>query len=191
MCYLDSSDVTNRPLVRQSFPQLTSGSMVWEYDFDWTRTGSEGGYALLMQVGEGALLSDNAQDTGVGVNLIWTAVGGTHQTLGYRKDGVTTGIQTLSGSAHLTVEVNLDTDTYSVAVNGVQALGGIPFEDGVSLDTVRFFTSGLNEINFSGRCFDNAASSGGKRRVCSSHHIGAGDGGISLAGIQLCRKCQW
>jgi len=155
MCYLDASDVTNRPLARHSFAQVTGGSMVWEYDFDWTRTRSETGYALLMQLGEARLLSDSAQDTGVGVNLIWTVIGGTHQRLGYRKDGVTSAIQTLSGAAHIRVEANLDTDTYSVAVNGVTALAGIPFEDGVALDTVRLFTSGLNEVNFSGRCFDN------------------------------------
>jgi hypothetical protein len=110
-----------------------------------------------MQLGEAGLLSNSAQDVGVGVNLIWTVIGGTHQRLGYRQDGVTTSIQALSGAAHITVEANLNTDTYSVAVDGVQALAGIPFEDGVALDTVRFLTSGLNEVNFSGRCFDNVS----------------------------------
>ncbi len=178
LCYLDTSDVTNRPLARHSFPKVTGGSVVWEYDFDWTRTRNEAGYALLMQLGEAGLLSDDAQDTGTGVNLIWTVVGGTHQTLGYRKDGVTTGIRTLSGAAHIVVEANLDTDTYSVAVGGVTALAGIPFEDGVALDTVRFFTSGLNEANFSGRCFDNLnlrqGSNAGAAPVISSTPVTAG-----------------
>jgi hypothetical protein len=178
LCYLDASDVTNRPLARHSFPKVTSGSVVWEYDFDWTRTGSDVGYVLLMQLGEGALLNDNVQDTGAGVNLVWTSIGGVRQTLGYRKDGVTTGIRALSGTAHITVEANLDTDTYSVAVGGVTALAGIPFEDGVALDTLRLFTSGLNEVSFSGRCFDNLslrqAGSAGTAPVISSTPVTTG-----------------
>ena len=38
LCYLDTSDVTNRSLARHSFPKVTGGSVVWEYDFDWTCT---------------------------------------------------------------------------------------------------------------------------------------------------------
>jgi hypothetical protein len=30
----------------------------------------------------------------------------------------------------------------------------IPFDNAVALDTVRFFTDGLNELNFSGKAFD-------------------------------------
>jgi hypothetical protein len=60
----------------------------------------------------------------------------------------------------------------------VTALAGIPFEDGVALDTVRFFTSGLNEANFSGRCFDNLnlrqGSSAGAAPVISSTPVTAG-----------------
>jgi hypothetical protein len=63
-------------------------------------------------------------------------------------------------------------------VDGVQALAGIPFEDVVALDTVRFFTSGLNEANFSGRCFDNVSlrpgGSAGTAPAITSNPVTAG-----------------
>jgi hypothetical protein len=42
-----------------------------------------------------------------------------------------------------------------VSVDGVLVQAGVPFEDAVGLDTVRLLTDGLNETNFTGRCFDN------------------------------------
>lgn len=161
LCYLDTSDVLNRPLVRHGFPQVSGGMLIWEYDFDWVRTGNEGTYRLFMQLGEGGLLSNTQQDSGVGVDLVWTNVGGVHQTLAYRVDGVTRGLGVVSGAVRVRVEANLDAGSYAVYVNDGLLQAGIPFEDAVALDTVRLFTDGLNEINFASRCFDNFVISSG------------------------------
>ncbi len=161
LCYLDTSDVLNRPLVRHGFQQVSGGMLTWEYDFDWVRTGNEGTYRLFMQLGEGGLLSDTQQDSGVGVNLVWTNVGGVHQTLAYRVDGVTRGLGVVSGAVRVRVEASLDAGSYAVYVNDGLLQAGIPFEDAVALDTVRLFTDGLNEVNFANRCFDNFVISSG------------------------------
>lgn len=155
LCVLDASDQVNRPMVWRSFPAVAAGLLVWEFDFDWQRSGDEGNYRLFMQLGEGAQMSDASQDAGVGVNLVWSVIGGVHERLGYRKDGVVTGLSALSGAARLRVEADLDSKTYRLLVNGVEAGAGLPFDRAVPLDTVRWFTDGLNEVNFSGRCFDN------------------------------------
>jgi len=76
---------------------VTSGKIVWEFDFDWTRTGDEGIYRLFMQLGNGALMTTASQDTGVGVNLIWTKISATEERLGYRRNGSTTALATVSG----------------------------------------------------------------------------------------------
>jgi hypothetical protein len=60
----------------------------------------------------------------------------------------------VSGPAAVSVDVDLDGRIYSVAVDGVVAGSGIPFDGEVTLDTVRFLTDNLNEQNFSGRAFD-------------------------------------
>jgi hypothetical protein len=158
----DTSDVDLRPLVAKGFAPVTSGTLQWDFDFDWTRSGNEGTYLFLMQLGDHAVMSNGARDGGVGVNLIWTRIGGSHQSLGYRKGGVNTALAELSGPAHVTVAADLTSQTYSVSVDGVEVGAGIFFDAPVSsLDLVRYFTDNLNEENFSGRTIDNVVISTG------------------------------
>jgi hypothetical protein len=70
-------------------------------------------------------------------------------------NGVETGLGVVSGAHHVTVDADLVAKTYSVSVDGVLVQAGVPFEDAVGFDTVRLLTDGLNEANFTGRCFDN------------------------------------
>ncbi|MFC1923552.1 DUF5060 domain-containing protein, partial [Chloroflexota bacterium] len=163
MCFLDTSDAINLPVVRHGFPQVTAGQLVWEFDFDWSRTGNEGRYWMFMQLGESSLMSDTDQNSGVGVSLVWTFHDGVHQILAYRQSGVDTGLGVISGQARIKVEANLDTHTYTVLVDGVVLQGELPFDNLVDLDMVRFFTNAFNEINFDGRCFDDLiiSTSGG------------------------------
>jgi hypothetical protein len=155
LCFLDASDLANRPVVSHAFPQVSSGQVVWTFDFDWQRTPKEVGYRLFMQMGEGGLMSADSQDEGVGVNLVWTQVGGVHQTLAYRQGGVESGLAVVSGTAALSVVVDVDTQTYALWIGGELVQTGIPFDEAVALDTVRFFTDSLNELFVRGRCFDN------------------------------------
>jgi hypothetical protein len=155
MCFPDTSDAVLRPLARRAFPASGSSQLTWTFDFDWTRTGTEKSYALLMQLGQGSQMSDASLDAGVGVNLVWTNFSGTHETLAYRRGGSLTGLQVIKGINQVRVVADLDAKTYSVWVNNTAVGAGIAFDANVSLDTVRFLTDGLNEIYFSGRCFDN------------------------------------
>jgi hypothetical protein len=161
MCFLDTSDASNLPIVQYSFPLVDSNQLVWEFDFDWQRIGNEGRYWLFMQLGDESLMSDTSQDAGIGVNLIWTPISGTHEILAYRQDGNTVSLGTVSGLARIRVEASLDTFTYDVFVDGLPIQTGIPFDELVSLNTVRIFTDSLNELNFNGRCFDNLSIQSG------------------------------
>ena len=151
----DTSGVINRPLVSRSFSPVSTGTLQWDFDFDWARTAVDPGYELWTQLGDGAVMSDNSQDVGAGVNLIWTRINGAHQSLGYHQGGVTTALAVMSGPAPISVVADLDAQTYSVAVDGAMVQSGIPFDTNVSLDTVRFFTNNLEGTKFSGRSIDN------------------------------------
>jgi hypothetical protein len=160
MCFLDTSNQNNMPLIRVEFLQVSEGQLVWEFDFDWSWTGNEKWYWLFMQLGEGMMMSDADQNGGVGINLVWSNIGRIHQTLGYRQAGVDTPLSVLSGQATLQVEANLDNHTYTILVDGIILREGIPFDNLVNLDTVRFLTHSLDEVNFEGRCFDNLMING-------------------------------
>jgi len=179
LCFLDTSDAANLPIVQRSFPQVTSGELVWEFDFDWQRSGNEGRYRLFMQLGDQSLISNSDQDSGIGVNLMWTRLSGTNELLVYRQSADVTSLGVISGQTRIRVEADLDTYTYQVFINGVILQAGIPFDNQVSLDTVRIFTDALNEQHFSGRCFDNlsiqaAAAAGTQPTIVSNPGLQAG-----------------
>ncbi|HEY3519314.1 MAG TPA: Ig-like domain-containing protein [Gammaproteobacteria bacterium] len=165
LTFADTSDAVLRPLVRHTFPEVTSGSLTWEFELDWTRVGSESAYAVYMQLGDGAQMSADARNAGVGVNLVWTRIGTQDQMLGFSRAGATTALRPVVGHATIRVNVDVDTHQYDVFVDGVPVRSGVAFDVLVALNTVRFFTDGLNEVNFSGRAFDNVSvrgrSSGG------------------------------
>ena len=165
LAFADTSDAALRPLVRHTFPEVTSGSVTWEFELDWTRVGSESAYAVYMQLGDGAQMSNDVRNAGVGVNLVWTRIGTQDQMLGSSRAGATTALRQVVGHATIRVNVNVDTHQYDVFVDGAPVRSGIGFDVLVALNTVRFFTDGLNEVNFSGRAFDNVSvrgrSSGG------------------------------
>ncbi|HTH05524.1 MAG TPA: Ig-like domain-containing protein, partial [Ilumatobacteraceae bacterium] len=165
LTFVDTSDVALRPLVRHTFPEVTSGSVTWEFELDWMRVGSESGYAVYMQLGDGAQMSNDARNAGVGVNLVWSRIGAQDQMLGSSRSGTATALRQVIGRAMIRVNVDVDRHEYDVYVDGVPVRSGVAFDVLVALNTVRFFTDGLNEVNFSGRAFDSVSvrgrSSGG------------------------------
>ncbi|HEX6302799.1 MAG TPA: hypothetical protein VFZ76_01310 [Anaerolineales bacterium] len=154
-CFLDTSDLINLPLVRHSFQKAGSGVLHWLFDFDWQLVSADRNYQLFMQLGDSTLMDDGAQDSGVGVNLVWTQIGGLNESLGWRDNGVNTALTPLSGAHSVSVEADLEAKKYQVSVDGAVVASGLPFEQPVNVDTVRIFTSALDETNFAGRCFDN------------------------------------
>ncbi len=118
LCFLDTSDVANRPMVSHSFPVVDKGELVWQFDFDWKRTGTEKVYRHFMQLGQSGLMSDASPNAGVGINLVWMALNSAQETLAYQRGSLDTSLATVSGSAVILVTASLDTYTYQVAVNG-------------------------------------------------------------------------
>jgi VCBS repeat-containing protein len=160
LTFLDTSDAVRRPMAVHSFAAAGGTSLVWEFRFDWRRSGSETAYALYMQLGDGSRMNATSADTGVAVNLVWTRVGTADQQLAHRRAGTVTALRALSGSALIRVTVNLAQSTYDVTVNGAVAGSQLPFDSAVSLTAVRFFTDALNEANFAGRAFDQLRITG-------------------------------
>jgi hypothetical protein len=155
LCFLDASDLANRPMVSRTFSQVSGGQVTWTFAFDWQRTIKEVSYRLFMQLGENALMNPDSQEGGVAVDLVWTQVGGVHQTLAYRMGGEDTALAVVSGATTLSVIADLDAQTYQASVGGTVVGSNIPFNQPVALDTARFFTDSLNEAFVRGRCFDN------------------------------------
>jgi hypothetical protein len=105
-------------------------------------------------------MTDASQNGGAGVNLVWTSINGSHESLGFRQGNVDTLLTGVSGPVHIRVVANLTARTYSVAVNNTVIQSNIAFDSNVPVDTVRFFTDGLHHQNFSGRTFDNVVITG-------------------------------
>jgi hypothetical protein len=118
-----------------------------------------------MQLGDSSHMlnptDDRDQFTGVGVNLRWGSFHDTDQSLVARQDesrGGPTALSTISGPAQVSVTVDLDDQTYSVAIDGTEVGSGLAFDNFntvTRLDTVRFYSNKMSEQSFSGRTFDN------------------------------------
>lgn len=128
VCFPDTSDATNRPMISHTFTQVSEGQLIWEFDFDWKRVRAEKRYSLFLQLGEAAKMSDQAQGDGVGVNLVWTTIGNMHELLAYHQQSVLSGLQVVSGPARLRIEVDLNSHHYNVFVNEVGVGNQIAFD---------------------------------------------------------------
>jgi len=157
-CLFTSADNTLEPILHQAFTAQTTGVITWSFDMSWTRVGEEGTYRLYMQMGDSASIVDSNADTGIGVNLIWTAISGTHESLASRDGGVNTSIKVVSGAATIEVLVDMDAQTYDVAVDATTEATDVAFDTAVTtIDTVRFLTDALATTNFTGTTFDNVS----------------------------------
>ena len=155
LCFVDTSDIVNFPRVSHRFVNSDSGLLTWTFDLDWTRSEAEGAYRLMMQLGDGALMNGTDANAGIGVNLAWTENGGTHEQLVYHANSSDTPLTVAIGNHQVQVVADLDTNTYAIRMDGAPLQSNIPFDKDVDLNTVRFLTSGLNEANFTGMCFDD------------------------------------
>jgi hypothetical protein len=182
LTFADTSDVAMRPLVTHGFPAGPSGSLEWEFELDWTRTANDDAYAVHMQLGDGAKMTADSLNAGVAVHLVWTRIGTADQALGYRQSGATTALTEIEGPAKVRVLVDRDALAYDVYVDGQPVGSRIPFELLVALNTMRFFTNGLNEVAFAGRSFDSitisgqSSGSGNGAPLAHDAHIRAADG---------------
>ncbi len=162
----DSGD-TSYPGATATFSSLTSGSYIWRFGFNWQRTGNEGSYDLFMQFGDGLSLANNVvTNTGVGPSLRWSSSGATHQVLFTDEPTADSAVITtgLSGPRRIDVITHLTSPTtggvagtYDLYVDYAEIAQSALFRAPLSmtgLNSVRLFTSGLNEGNFDSRQFD-------------------------------------
>ncbi len=156
----DAADDPIRPLIQHPLQPSSSGGVVWTFDLNFERTGSEGVYSLRLQLGDGSQMSESSpEEVGVAVNLIWggPSAGLTdHEGLGYVVGGAVSQLAVVSGERTLTLRVDLDQGTYGVEIAG-QSTEGIPLDNMVPIDTVRFFADQLNFASFASREIDNVA----------------------------------
>ena len=57
LSFADTSDAVMRPLVTHRFTEVASGYLEWEFELDWTKTGTDDAYAVHMQLGNGAQMN--------------------------------------------------------------------------------------------------------------------------------------
>jgi hypothetical protein len=116
-----------------------------------------------MQLGKGSLMVDPTNNvnrfTGVGVRLRWGLRDGTQQMLtAASTTGGITDMQVISGPTTISVTADVGAKTYSVTINGTLAASGLIMDNLATvdfLDTVRFYTTKLDDAAISGRAFDN------------------------------------
>ena len=150
--FSDTSDLNLRPMAQHVFLANDQEQIVASWQFDWARIGDEGRYDLYMQLGDGQIMNENSATDGVGVNLVWSH-GVSHQTLFAETSGQRTALSILQ-TGLVEVRANVIGGSYSIFIDGQLVADGISFDQSVSeLNTIRFFTNGLNEVNFSGRSF--------------------------------------
>ena len=161
LSFYDTSEAVMRPIARHGFNEVSAGYLDWKFELDWTKTGADAAYEVHMQLGNGAQMTASSATAGVGIDLVWGRIGGAEQTLGYRKAGATTALVPLTGHAAIRVHVDFAALAYEVYVDGQKVGSPIPLETATAIDTMRFFTDGVNEESFSGRSFDSISVEAG------------------------------
>jgi len=155
LCFLETSDKAVSPQVLHRFKGNPSSFVEWKFQFDWARTGPGSDYQLFMQLGDADLMIASDVRQGVAVNLVWSAVDGAHEMLGYYDATSVSPLSVLSGQATLVVVTNPMSHTYEVFVDQTSAGSGIPYDQEVAVNSIRILTSELDDANFHGRCFDS------------------------------------
>jgi len=155
LCFLETSDEAVHPQVLHRFSETTNEPVEWDFLFDWARTGPESTYQVFLQLGDEDLMRPDDVRQGVAVNLVWSAIDGVHETLGYYDGTAPSPLSSLSGLASLTVIADPTAGTYEVLIDQASVGAGIAFDQAVAINSIRIFTGQLDETNFNGRCFDS------------------------------------
>lgn len=157
--FLEADDSAISPIVLHTFTPQASGHLRWSFEFDWDNDNtSEGRYEVWMQLGDSSQMVNSAGNhQGVGVNMLWgrNTTLTSHETLAYHSGGNDIPIAALFDLHFIEVIVDLDAHTYEILVDGSSWAAGVPFDNNVDIDAVRFYTHDLNGGRFLGETFDD------------------------------------
>lgn len=169
---LPTTDVQQRPVVRATFPAVSSGRWLLRMRWDWYN-GGDNTFALYAQLGSsvGGLTATPTvgtlfPSTGVGPSLVWarglwgfasSSVGDLRTTTGT----VATVVQDeFDGSSHIALRIDVDGTTFEMDPDGDLAGFSAPVEfvsSNVSaLDALRIVSHDQDGNDFSSRRFDYA-----------------------------------
>ena len=169
-----------RPRIKHTFPAQKKGKFTVSFHMDWLRD-SEGTWGFFMQLGNSAeiptlLVYERDLSKGIGVNLLW---GGGEQvdnqdagSFGYFKNGEfkklfivndTRVKNSVVQKAVVTIDVDVDSSTYTVRFNG-KTYSDLPFDNKGPIDTIRFITNGCSETGFSRSAIDDVTISKGNNK---------------------------
>ncbi len=151
-----TSDIVERPIAQRNFVPISEGKFVARWDFEWARKGHERNYDVFMQLGNSDLMQEDEMSAGVGVNLVWSDLDDRHEILSSVNNGVKTGQTSIRHWGRIEILVDLNSQSYSLSVNGYKIMEDIAFDQPVNkIDSIRFFTNELNHHFFKSRRFDN------------------------------------
>ena len=171
---LNTVNDVNQPRVMQHFQEQDTGTLYWNFTFNFERTGTETDYEVWMQLGDSSLMVDPAtsDSTGVAVNLKWAGPSrgmSNHEGFGHVQGASTSEIGVVSGDAgynaggdaYVEVVAYLDTNQYDVTVTGPGLVSGggsatsKNFDNNVDINCIRLYSDELHEGNFGDLEFDN------------------------------------
>ncbi len=161
--FLNSARTGARPMVQNKFLPQAKGKIRVSFDLDLALKGRDPHYGFFMQMGEAKSMRNDRLHDGVAVNLRWGKFGNRQEScsgdecLGYfTPEGKRVALKRLSGLSKILVELDLDSQRYSIVVNEVEIARDLSFARQVSaIDNVRFFNRNMNSRDFAGGSIDN------------------------------------
>ncbi len=148
--WANPGDYANRPVAEYAFPAITT-ALVWRFGFDWDE-GTEGTYALFIQLGEGAGMFDPPNGDfyefrGNGPSFAWvdnnfcSPVCNNEELVSISPATGNPRLGVISGLHDVTIVADVTTDTYAIYVDGASRGMGLAFYEARSqLDKMRCFT---------------------------------------------------
>jgi len=139
-----------------------SNRSVWEFQWDFSRTGVETTYSMWMQLGKYSSMSNTSNTAGASIYLDWTGTtaargpaASAHQMLRVWNGGSVTEIQVLSGSHLIKFDMDLTAGSFAVYIDGSNKGTYAVYQKLSSYDCIRFVFEQVTPANFGSYNIDN------------------------------------
>jgi hypothetical protein len=132
-----------------------SNRSIWEFEWNFSRTGAETTYSMWMQLGKYSLMSNASNTVGASVYLDWTGTGAArgpaasaHEMLRVWNGGSVTEIGVLTGSHLIKLDMDLTAGSFTVYVDGNNKGTYAVYQKLSSYDCIRFVFEQATPANF-------------------------------------------